>query len=190
MAGGTLTLYQIGEQFQALEELLELTSGEVTPELQAWLDEYSLKERDKVDGYGQFYESQKAIVEACKQEEDRLRARRKAAENKMDRLKFLAGHVMALQGLKKLEGNKHFIRRQAAGGKLPLILNVDPKDLPAEFQKVTIEANNDALRLALEEDRLPTFAFPAPEQAVGAAIVFEDRPVAHLGERSIVTVIG
>ena len=36
------------------------------------------------------------------------------------------------------------------GGKLPIVLTVDPKDLPFDFQRVKIEANSDAIRDALE----------------------------------------
>jgi hypothetical protein len=42
------------------------------------------------------------------------------------------------------------------GGKPPLIISVEPKDLPEDFRKVEYKANNEAIRTALEKgDAVP-----------------------------------
>jgi hypothetical protein len=44
------------------------------------------------------------------------------------------------------------------GGVLPLIMSASPEELPQEFQKVTIEPNNEAIRKALDEGKELEFA--------------------------------
>jgi hypothetical protein len=46
-------------------------------------------------------------------------------------------------------------RIQANGGKLPVVYDagLDPRALPPEYQRVTVEADGDAIRAALEAGR-------------------------------------
>ena len=45
------SLLNIGEHFYALESLLIENDGEISEEIDQWLDEYEGKEQDKIDAY-------------------------------------------------------------------------------------------------------------------------------------------
>jgi hypothetical protein len=66
----------------------------------------------------------------------------------------------------KTKFNSFGIRK--AGGKAPLILDTAPENMPERFQKISIEADTDAIRGYLENHRDDDIDFPW----------------AHIGERS------
>lgn len=144
-----LTLYQVGEELQALDQLLAECEGEWTPEIEAWFAEYGALEAAKVDGYVGFIKDREAYAAACKAAEDQLAAKRKVAERAIERLKAHAKAVMDLQGKTELKGTIWRLAIQKNGGKPPLKLAVEPEQLPRHYQTIAVSANTDALREAL-----------------------------------------
>jgi hypothetical protein len=77
-------------------------SKELSQEIDSYLEAYRLKV-DRIVGYWRW---QQSIADISSKESDRLSARKKAAENRVNRLKgFLFAFMMA-RGIKKLEGEK------------------------------------------------------------------------------------
>ncbi|MEQ1947377.1 MAG: siphovirus Gp157 family protein [Bryobacteraceae bacterium] len=83
-------------------------SKELSQEIDTYLEAYRLKV-DRIVGYWRW---QQSIAEISSKEAERLAARKKAAENRVNRLKgFLFAFMMA-RGTKKLEGEKSDIGMQ------------------------------------------------------------------------------
>ena len=61
----------IGEHFYALESLLMETEGEITEEIDQWLEEYQAKEEDKIDAYCYIIQKFEEIAAEAKRLADR-----------------------------------------------------------------------------------------------------------------------
>lgn len=88
-----MSIYDIN---QAIVALMDMETGEITDE-QAF-DELQMARDEKIENIGLYYKDLQAEAKAIKDEEQALAARRKAAENKVERLKNLLDY--ALQGAK------------------------------------------------------------------------------------------
>lgn len=101
---------------------------------------------DKADGYAMIIRMVDADIESIKAEEARLASRRIALENRKKRMKGNLYEAMKTVGKPKFKTSLFSFGIRKNGGKRALILDVDVDKLPAELQKLTIEANNEALR--------------------------------------------
>ena len=104
---------------------------------------------DKADGYAMIMRSIDADIKAIKEEEARLRNRRKALENKTERMKRNLFDAMKDMGKPKFKTALFSFGIQKNGGKRALVLDVDPTELPDEFIHVEYSAKNDLLRESL-----------------------------------------
>lgn len=104
---------------------------------------------DKADGYAMIMRMVDSDIESIKAEETRLASRRKALESKKQRMKANLYDAMKTVGKTKFKTALFSFGIQKNGGKRALVLDVGVDKLPPEMQKVTIEANNDALRQLL-----------------------------------------
>lgn len=93
----TVTLYEIADARDILDTWLEETGGELTPEIEALLNDLDASANEKIERVALYIREQKSLADAAKQERDRLAgiaaARLKAAESltgylhrEMDRL--------------------------------------------------------------------------------------------------------
>lgn len=177
----SLTLQQIAENFAALEALLEDSGGEVTPEVDAWLAEYSLAEREKVDAYIGYIKSLESDATAQKALADELSAK---AQAKLNRVKWLKGRMaeyMSASGFTELPGTIWKFAFQKNGGKPPLALDVDDVAAwPPQFHVTTTAIDTQKVRAVCEEQAEAGDAVIV----VDGALVNEDGTVlAHLAER-------
>lgn len=106
---------------------------------------------EKADGYAMIMRELEADASKLKEEETRLRNRRTVLENRKERLKTNLYESMKMLGKTKFKTTLFSFGIQKNGGKRGLILNCSVDKLPPELQKVTIEANNEALREYLKE---------------------------------------
>lgn len=83
-------------------------SVELAQEIEAYLEAYRLKV-DQIVGYWRW---QQSIADISAKEAERLAARKKAAENRVARLKGFIFAFMTARGIKKLEGEKSDIGMQ------------------------------------------------------------------------------
>jgi hypothetical protein len=147
-----LSLYDLTESELVVLDLLEdenLTDEQAKEILRDNLTGTKEAIAGKLLAYAQMIRNKKAEAEMCKNEAQRLSAKAKAAENRVrwmnDAIEFYfdaTDQVCAFVGPFK-------IKLQDNGGKQPLVVEKDAKDLPPVFQK--IEPDNEAIRKALED---------------------------------------
>ena len=109
------SLFDLDDRLIELMGLVEEAAdagGEISKELAQEIDTYLEAYRLKVDRIVGYWRWQQSIADISSKEAERLAARKKAAENRVTRLKgFLFAFMMA-RGIKKLEGEKSDIGMQ------------------------------------------------------------------------------
>lgn len=100
----TVTLYQIADMRDVLDEWLAESEGEVTPELQQLLDELEGKANEKIERVGLYVREQLALASAIDEEAKRLAARSAARKKAAEGLKAYLKANMERLGTKKVEG--------------------------------------------------------------------------------------
>lgn len=145
------SLYELSASYR---NLLDRLYDDELPEeaLIDTLDSIESTIEDKADGYGKVMQMLDADIASIKAEENRLAARRKSLERKKEMLKGNLFDAMKTVGIAKIKTALFTVSIRKNGGKRRLELDVPIEALPAEFQKVTIEANNEALRQYLQEN--------------------------------------
>ena len=112
------SLFDIDERLVDLMDQVEdavADGGEIPQELVKEINDYLEAFRTKVDHIAGYWRWQESIAEICGKEAERLAARKKAAEGRLDRLKNMLLAFMLSRGVKKLEGEKAAIGMQANG---------------------------------------------------------------------------
>jgi hypothetical protein len=157
------SLFDIDERLVDLMDQVEEASadgGEIPQELVQEINDYLEAFRTKVDRIAGYWRWQESIVEICGKEAERLAARKKAAEGRLDRLKNMLLAFMLSRGANKLEGEKAAIGMQA-NGMASLVID-DPSRLgecflensirftKTELQEVVYQLTEGELRRRLE----------------------------------------
>ena len=144
------SLYDLTDNALHLEALLEqVESGADAAILQDALAANETELEAKAESYVKYMRSLDAQAEMCKNEALFFAKKQKAAENRSERLKAALFGAMEALGKTKLRAGAFSISIEGNGGKVPL--DIDPDALvPADFQKVLVEWDKDAVRIALE----------------------------------------
>jgi len=121
----------------------ELPEDQHLPALQ-YLDELALQEQSKVDAIGYAVRKRKAEIDFLKQEEERLRHRRKAMERRLEEFRNYLLVILNRHKITKIKGfsSTLFIRNVSA---------VDIKDLrgiPEIFKEIVTEVKVDKRAIA------------------------------------------
>lgn len=99
---------------QAIDELLESIdeeTGEVSEEAKRTLEEFRAERESKLENIACYIKNLEADSEAMKNEEDKLKKRRKANDNKVQRLReFLGMHMAIDERLSLVELLFHSVR--------------------------------------------------------------------------------
>lgn len=113
---------------------------------------------DKIEAYCKAIKNLEAEAKAVDDEKKRLDGKRKRLETNISRMKDTVMASLRLMDKTTAGGKvlKASIRKN--GGVLPLVIDTAPDDLPFEYQKVTVEADNTAIREALDKGIGLTFA--------------------------------
>lgn len=156
------SLFLIGEHFYALESLIIEQEGEITDEIDQWLEEYQAKEEEKVDAYCYIIQKFEEIAAEAKRLADRSTAYRKKAKDLKNRLKT----YMEKRGNQKLETSRFTISVCKNGGQLPieLLAGVPIEHLPKKYVRVHYEPDLSALRESIlqGEEQATQFAHVLP----------------------------
>jgi len=141
------SLFMIGEHFYALESLLVETEGEITEEIDQWLEEYQAKEEDKIDAYCYIIQKFEEIAAEAKRLADRSSSYNKKAKSLKDRLKVYLEH----RGKDKIESPRFTVSVCRNGGSLPIQLHEDVTvdRLPEQFIQVRKDPDLTSLREAI-----------------------------------------
>ncbi|MBP3342279.1 MAG: siphovirus Gp157 family protein [Peptococcaceae bacterium] len=142
------SLYELDAAYRQLQERLYDDEYDDQAVIDT-LDSIEGAIEDKADGYGKILRMLDADIAEIKQEETRLSARRKSLERRKEVLKGNLFNAMKTVGVPKIKTALFTVSIRKNGGKRSLILDCGVDKLPPEFQKVTIEANNEALRQLL-----------------------------------------
>lgn len=144
------SLYNLTTDYQQLLNLLY--DGEVDQQtVMDTLDALEDAIEDKADGYAVIIKTIDADVDAIEAEIKRLQARKQALNNRKEWLKSNLEDTMRALGKTKFKTALFSFGIQKNGGKRALVLDCPINELPPELQKVTIEANSEAIRHMLAE---------------------------------------
>jgi hypothetical protein len=99
-----LKLYEFGGEYDALDELLAESEGELTPEIEALLADLDAQFDEKAERVALKIRGFLAEASAIKEEEARLAARRKARERSAESLKSYLQRQLELLGREKVAG--------------------------------------------------------------------------------------
>lgn len=149
-----MKLYELTEQYKDLQDMAydpDVDERTLRDTMEAVWGEIE----EKADGYAKIILGMKSDIEALKEEEDRLSARRKRLE---DRSKWLKENLMANMqeiGKTKFKTTLFSFSIQKNGGKEPLVIDGNIDDIPGKFlvpQPPVV--NGDAIRELLAEKQV------------------------------------
>ena len=123
--------------------------GELDPVLDKLLQELEGKIEDKVESYCRIIRELELTAKARSEEAARIKELADRDTNAAKQMKSRLQYFFSLQNLKKLETKSFRLSVCANGGHQPIEVTIPPEELPKEFQKVTITANNESIREAL-----------------------------------------
>lgn len=156
------SLFSLGEHFYALESLLIETEGEITDELDTWLQEYEGKEEEKIDAYCYVIQKFENISEESRRLAERSSSYSGKAKNLKDRLKFYLVH----RGKERVETDRFTVSVCNNGGMLPVRLHdhIKTDDLPDQFVRVYREPDMNQIRESLlnNDEEVTSFAYVLP----------------------------
>lgn len=147
-----MTLYELTEE---LMELLAMAEDEdVDPQILQDTFEGVEGEFDaKVEAYCKVIKGLMADMEVLKAEEERIAKKRKTIENNVTSMKDTIELALRTVGKTKAGGKLFTASIQKNGGKAPLVVTLQPEELPEEYRKVEYKQDSDAIRKALEEGK-------------------------------------
>lgn len=140
------SLYEIAGMYRTIIEMEPETDDEFGAMMTA-LDELQGELTEKADNIVRYIRNLTAEAEALKAEEAALYKKRKAVENKAERLKAYLAAQMTLCGLKELKAGLFKLRFQPTQ---PAISIVDESVVPEKFHRVKVEIDKLAIRDALK----------------------------------------
>lgn len=150
------SLFEVTSDLLAIDALLTESEGEVTEEIQLWMNEYADKLAAKADGIGFYAKTLQRDAEFYKAQADELAAKRRREERKLEWLKSYVGFCLARLNVRSVKGKVYTLAIQTHGGKPPLrLLQDDPLAFPEPCRVVTVTISKDAVRAAIEMDTLP-----------------------------------
>ena len=140
------SLYEIAGLYRQVLDM-EPESDDEFGAMMTALDEIQGELTEKADNIVRYIRNLSAEAEALKAEEAALYKKRKAAENKAERLKAYLAAQMTLCGLKELKAGLFKLRFQPTA---PAISIVDESAVPEKFHRVKIEIDKLSIRDALK----------------------------------------
>ena len=152
------SLHQLTVELEDLDELIDSIEGEeITPELEAAVHQL-LEQRDstydqwliKVDNYCAAITNRHALSKQRKAEAERLSKLAASDTKRVDWMKSQLKGCLESQGVKNLSLHRFHLTISKNGGVLPLKLACEVAELPTQFQRIEVSADNSAIRKALE----------------------------------------
>jgi len=152
------SLHQLTAELEDFDELIDSIEGEeITPELEAAVQQL-LEQRDttyeqwlsKVDNYCAAITNRHAVSKQRKAEAERLSKLAATDSQRVEWMKAQLKKCLEAQGVKKLSLHRFNLTISNNGGVLPLKLSCEAAELPPQFQRIEVSADNGAIRQALE----------------------------------------
>ena len=130
------------ELLDSADEAAEV--GEIPPDLLQAINDYLEAFQTKVDRIAGYWRWQESIAAICGEEAERLSARKRAAERRVNRLKEMLLAFMMPRGLRKLEGEKYSIGLQT--NSMPSLVIDDPLQVAECFFQKTLRFTKTELQ--------------------------------------------
>lgn len=148
------TLREIDQDMRALEALLSEVGGEVTDEaaeaaIDKWLKENAHNLEKKIDSYATVIREAELREKERLDEADRLRALAATDASIQKRLKDRLRYFMEQGNVKEVQGRYHRVRLANNGGKQPVEITKDVREIPEDFVRVRVEPNVEVIREVL-----------------------------------------
>lgn len=135
-----MKLYEIDAALQSLlDSAVDPETGEINEEVYAQIEDLAEERDHKVEAIALAYKNAKAEAEAYKAEKMSFARKQTVAENNAERLKNFLAYALAGEKFKTEKVSVSYRKSEAVE-----VENV--LELPAEFQKVTYEANKTAIK--------------------------------------------
>lgn len=141
------TLFELDDRLvELMDEVEEAKEAgvEINEDLAREIDAYLEAYRYKVDRIVGYWRWQQSIADICAKEAGRLTARKRAADNRVARLKGFVMAFMTSRGIKKLEGETSDIAIHR--NSTPSLVIDDPCQVPDHFFEQTIRLSRIELR--------------------------------------------
>lgn len=161
-----LTLLEAVEALMISESWLEEAGGELTPEVEALLNEADGDLKEKVERVALKVKQLEGQAKAIKEEADRLTARARARSNGADSLKRYLERCMNAVGLKKVDGLLCTVAMQLNPPKVEMTDGTDLKELyeagfpGVDLVPVSFALNKKAVLEAVKEAGDPARVLP------------------------------
>jgi len=138
-----MKLYEIPSELRVIEAQIADADGELTPELEAALDALKTEFDQKAEYLALLIREAQVEAEAYKAEETRLRDRRRAAENRADRLKRYVHEQMQRISKDKVRGQLASL--SVVANSRPSVIWDEGTEIPDEFARVKRELDANAV---------------------------------------------
>lgn len=145
-----MTLYEITGELLELQNMIE--EGADPDVVNDTIESVEFDLEQKAEGYVMVIRNLEAQAKAIKDEEKRLREKRLAAENGIERLKKRLFDSMNATGKKKLNTGVFTLSVQKNGGALPVIIDADVENMPKEMLKMVIQPDTKRIAELLQDE--------------------------------------
>lgn len=145
------TLFVIGDSLQDILFRIEENDGELDAALEAWFANVQEDLQAKADGYCALITEFTARAAARKAEADRLAELSATDANTAKRLKNRLLAFMEMNSIPRIDTPRYRITVANNGGSQIVRLDVPAENLPAAFQRVSLSADIDGIRKALQD---------------------------------------
>ena len=150
-----MTLYEITGELLELQNMIE--EGADPDVVNDTIESVEFDLEQKAEGYVMVIRNLEAQAKAIKDEEKRLREKRLAAENGIERLKKRLFDSMNATGKKKLNAGVFTLSVQKNGGALPVIIDADVENMPKEMLKIDIKPDTKKIAELLQDEEKSRF---------------------------------
>jgi len=138
-----MKLYEIPSELRVIEAQIADADGELTPELEAALDALETQFEEKAEYLALLIREAQVEADAYKAEETRLRDRRRAAENRADRLKRYVHEQMQRMGKDKVRGQLASL--SVVANSRPSVVWAEGVEIPDAFSRIKRELDANAV---------------------------------------------
>jgi hypothetical protein len=152
-------LYKIGEDLQALQNLIEEVDGDVSDEdveeaLDSWMAELESDQNNKISNYCKLIRSLEYDIENAEAEAKRLEKSAKTLNSRVKHLKNRLMNYLILHGIPKIKAGVFTVTVAKNGGKAPLVYpsiwEEEPASAPERFHRRIIKLDVESIRASLE----------------------------------------
>lgn len=143
-----MTLYELTEEFH---RLYEIADGDDPEALKDTLDLLEGDLEEKIDSYVAVCRLVENDIDFLGKEEARIKARKTAKANNLKAIKERMQLAMDSLGKTKIQTALNTVSIQKNGGRLPVVLDVSPDDLPDSLVRIKKDPDTDAIRKYLDD---------------------------------------